>query len=92
MAERETTEIITPANHNLVVKTYVTARESLPALGDENKTAVDKTNALAQAIIVSIDGVAENILDLLLDLPLPDYAFTIAKVKEIADGNFQQTK
>jgi len=87
--ERPTTELMTPGAHKIVVKTYVTARESLPALGDENKSAVDKTNALAAAVIVSIDGISENVKELLLDLPLPDYAFVLAKVKDISDGNFQ---
>lgn len=88
--ERETTEIITPGNHKIVAKTYITAREFLSAIGDDKKSAVDKSNDLAVAIIVSIDGVSENVKDLLLDLPLPDYAFILNKIKEISDGTFQQ--
>jgi hypothetical protein len=90
MSERETNELTTPAGRKVVVKTYVTARESLAAL-DEKKTAVEKTNALAVAIIVSIDGVSADLENVLLDLPLPEYAYLISKVKDISDGNFQPT-
>jgi hypothetical protein len=89
--ERETNEITLPSGRKIVAKTYITAREALPAIGDDTKSAADKSNDLAAIVVVSIDGQTENVKDLILDLPLSDYAFLLAKVKDISDGNFQPT-
>lgn len=77
---RPTKPFVTPGGHNLVVKTYLTARELLPITDDKDLKESDKTIKLAEAGIVSFDGITENIGEILLDLPITEYT---AIVKEL---------
>lgn len=102
MAERETKQISTPAGHTVVVKTYLTARETDGVLRElfkdqeatEGKPKVslvmglDRNINLVKAALVSIDGVTENAFDTLQDLPASEYAFVLKEVQTLTNGNF----
>jgi hypothetical protein len=80
MSNRETKEFTTPNGRTLVLKTYLTAREMFTVTDNKDLKDSEKTQKLAEAGIVSLDGSSENIGERLLDLPLADYT---AIVKEL---------
>jgi len=92
MSERATEKLTTPSGKIITIKTYLTARETLPIFGNEQLSAQQKTHELAIAGTVYIDGQNEGIGELLLDLPLPDYTCLLTRIREIADGDFQKAK
>lgn len=104
--EREIKSFVTPGNHTVVLRTYLTGKESneLKALmyADLKINAADATNGgkavlsdipasfmLAQEkkavefLVVSVDGVTENAIDKLGDLPESDYNSILAEVQKI---------
>jgi hypothetical protein len=105
MLERETREFTTPGGHKVVVRTYLTGKESkeLKAImyADLKISPTDATNGkpsladipvsfvLAQEdkaiefLVVSLDGITENIADKLGDLPEPDYNTVLAEIQKI---------
>lgn len=48
--------------------------------------AQDLDNEAIKVIVKSIDGKSENVLDLILDLPVYEYNEIIAEVKEVQNG------
>jgi hypothetical protein len=80
MSERQTKQFETPGGRKLVIKTYLTAREVMPVTDEKNLKQSEKTQKLAEAGIVSIDGSTENIGDTLLDLPLSEYTSIIKEL------------
>ena len=92
---RPTKELTTPGNHQVVMKDYITAREFMPIVKDSPAVPtqadnIQKALKLIEIAVTSIDGVAENIADLVQDLPLEDYMFISQEVAKLA--NFQKTK
>lgn len=88
--DRETREFVTPSGKKVVLKTWLTARESLGMMNPEQSN-LDRANELARVAIVSIEGIAENISDRLLDMALPDYTAVLTELKTVAEG-FQSAK
>lgn len=92
---RPTKELTTPGNHKVVMKDYITAREFMPIIKDSPATPTPADNIqkglkLIEIAVTSLDGVAENIGELIQDLPLEDYMFISQEVAKLA--NFQKTK
>lgn len=63
-------------------------------LGGISSTTVDKAQELAwNTVVVSIDGVKENIVDRILDMRDIDYNFVVNAVNEVTkDQDFEQKK
>ena len=100
--QRETKELITPLQHKVVIKTYLTAREAddvsrqvfagkstameKPTI--EATAGLEKVILTLKAAIVSFDGVAEGAFDKLQDLPLSERNFVMTEFRKLAGGNF----
>lgn len=89
---RPTKEITTPYGFLVVMKTYVTARETLPVYKDDTKSDTDRANEIADIAIVTINGEAVKASDVIMDWPLNDYTFILNEVKKIAGGDFITAK
>jgi len=92
---RTNKEILTPNNHKVVMKEFVTAREFIPVMKDAPAEPTPADNIakglkMIEIAVISIDGSTENIADLVQDLPLEDYLFISQEVAKLA--NFQKTK
>jgi len=97
--ERETKEIITPNNHKVVLKTYITGREEREirnvylenidvtgngAVKDIKADLVGKAeNKAIELIVISVDGNKEKVVDLVLDLRKEDCNFIVEQINEI---------
>ncbi|MCK9543323.1 MAG: hypothetical protein M0R03_14975 [Novosphingobium sp.] len=98
MENRETIIIKTPiSNAEVVLKSWITGREkreinnvlfkdvefegqSYRIGGEKLAQLKDKT---IEIVVVSINGVTENVLDILLDMRSEDYDYVLSKVDEI---------
>jgi hypothetical protein len=98
MNNAPTKELTTPNGHKVVMKQYVTGREFLSIAKEAPASAATATNAdniekglkMLALSIVSVDGVSDNVADVVQDLPLEDYMFISEEVAKLA--NFQKTK
>lgn len=105
---RETKEIEV-AGHKLVIKTYLTGRESNEVkavlfkgieieAGAGDKPKVPLANILPQELktlellVVSFDGIEQNVVEVIQDLPADAYDAVVAKVKEESKAFLGQTK
>lgn len=77
------------------MKAYLTGRDQreykkvlLSMLGDENNPDnIDKSeNVMLKAIIISVDGDKENIVERLLEMPVWDYEFALKAATEVMEG------
>jgi hypothetical protein len=82
MTDRPTKTVQTEGGHTVVIKTYLTARETMPAVDTPDLPNSKKTQLIAEQAIVSLDGSSENIGDRLLDLPLAEYTDIIKEVTQ----------
>ena len=101
--ERETKTLTTPLGKELVVKSYVTARERNTFLTSAEKNGLvgDNPSSLATiksagdlvaAAIVSYDGSGEKILERLEDARVDEYDFVLTEAAGVIKGNFQEAK
>lgn len=109
MSDRETITINTPIDsHELVLKTYLTGRESriiqnvfigTQNIDPENPQArvsgelIDQANDKAiELIVVSFDKVSEGVVEKVLDLKKPDYDFVMKEINAIQNGEQYKKK
>jgi hypothetical protein len=95
MSERKSQELRTPGGHAIVMKEYITAREFMPIIKDTSANPtpadnVEKALKMIEVAVISIDGVTDNLKEVVQDLPLEDYIFVTTEVSRLA--NFQKTK
>lgn len=96
MADRETKELITVGGHKVAYYANLTGREVLGVIrkdrvGSETSANVDKALDLIKAAVVSVDGVTENVADLVQDLNVQDYLEVSNLIASLA-GNFPKAK
>jgi len=107
---RPTETLETPAKKQLVLKSYITARErntlravfgkhvevkddGSAAMGKMDITGIDVAEReMITAMVVSYDGITENITDTLLDQSPEEYDFVISKCNELLTANFTKSK
>jgi len=58
--------------------------------GFRGSMLVDRENAQIKAVVVSIDGTKENIIERVLDLPASEYKQVMAYVSEVAEPKKEQ--
>jgi hypothetical protein len=95
MSERKNKTVTTPSNHAVEIKEYISAGEFLDINDAKEGTDLSKTELakrLVNIAVVSIDGVTENVPNLLRDLPLGDYLFLSKEVTKIVNGDFTEAK
>lgn len=80
MADRPTKEIKTESGHTAVIKTYLTARETMGLVDSPDLPNSKKTQLIAEQAIMSLDGSTEAIVDHLLDLPVAEYTEIIKEI------------
>jgi len=80
MSERPTKEFTTPGGLKVVIKTYLTAREAMPVIDGKTLTDMERSQKLAAAAIVSIDGATEGVDEKLLDLPVQEYTAILTEI------------
>ena len=80
---RVTKEITTPGGHQLIIKTYLTARETMGFLDSLDLPNSKKSEMLMEQAVVSLNGSTENISERLLDLPLAEYTAVLNEVNAI---------
>jgi len=106
--DREVKEIITPiGGATVVLKSWITGREKREinrVLFDDSamidgKYSIDASkiedmkDAALKNIIVSVNGMTENIIDILLDMRSEDYDFVVAAVDEVSsDKKSEESK
>ena len=106
--ERETKTVTTPEGKELVVKTYLTAKErnsyleelaknGIRSNADQNDPStvfatIKSAKKLIEVAVASYDGNKDNIADRLEEAKSSEYDFVIKTAAEIATGNFQQAK
>jgi len=83
MSDRPTRELTTSGGHTLVIKTYLTAREMLPISDKPEMPNSEKTAAILNQAVVSLNGSTDTISDRLLDLPLNEYTEIVKEVTAI---------
>jgi hypothetical protein len=95
MSERKNKTVTTPSNHVVEIKEYISAGEFLD-INDAKEGADLSKSELAKRLvniaIVSIDGVKEDVPNILRDLPLADYLFLSKEVTKIVNGDFTEAK
>jgi hypothetical protein len=92
--QRETKEIVlTTTGKKVLVKTYLTGREVTGVMkAKASKSDVEVATDLIGVAVVSVDGVTENVTDLVLDLPIADYLTIANTIKDLSGGNFQKAE
>jgi hypothetical protein len=95
----ETKELTTPNGHKIEVKQWITGRDARdinavlfdemeigtaqPTIGAGKLTKmIDKQ---IECVVTKVDGVAEGILDKVLDMRSDDYTFIVAEVQKVAN-------
>jgi hypothetical protein len=81
--DRPTKQFTTPGGLNVVIKTYLTAREAMPVIDGKTLTDMERSQKLASEAIISIDGATEGLSDKLLDLPIQEYTAILAEITEL---------
>ena len=98
--DRPTTAITTTGGHSVVFRTYITGGEKRQiteiyitamrgkATGADVEVSVEyqAENKAIEFAVVSLDGMTENLVERILDLPLEDFDEIRAQVKEITEG------
>ncbi len=80
---------------NSMVKGFgVTADGKKKQLTPEIKEAAfsAQENAAIEAIVVSVDGANNNLLNRVLDMRKPDYEFVVDEVTKVYDGDIDEKK
>jgi hypothetical protein len=109
--ERETKLVEISGGHKLVLKTYMTARESNQVQSaymlhatldpetqklDTSKITVesmqDATKALIENMVVSFDGITENVYDTLLDQRIETFNAVREECMKAQEGGFTSAK
>ena len=91
--ERETNEFTTTLGRKIVIHSYLTGREVTTTMKSRGtKNDIEISEELIKIALVSIDGVKEDVINKLLDLPLADYLEVAAAVQKIAGENFTKAK
>ena len=96
MADRETTELKTVNGHSVVYYAKIKGREFLDIVkkeytGNEQAQGVDKALDMMQAVVVSVDGSNENMVERIKDFELEDYLEVTKTVAGLV-GNFPTAK
>jgi hypothetical protein len=97
--ERPSTEILTDGDHKVILRDYITGAEHreiraiyMRALRqpekeqDASQMTFTADNKAIELAVVSVDGIASDVVTLVLALPLPDFNQVIAAVTEIVEG------
>lgn len=110
MEDRETFEIVTPRGLKVVLRSWITGRESQKIDGamfgsigatQDGKSLqpkisstmlADQENASFEAVVVSIDGKENDIVNTILGLRASEYSFIAKEVKKIVDGDISEKK
>lgn len=95
MSERKNKTVTTPSNRTVVLKEYISAGEFLDINDAKDGADLSKTELAKRLVtiaVVSIDGVTENVSQLLRDLPLGDYLFLSKEVTKLVNGDFTEAK
>ena len=92
---RTTKTVTAPSGAAIELQEYITAGEFLDiqeASEKDNLTKTQVARRLMEAAVVSINGVKENVPQLLRDLPVSDYTFLANEIKNLVDGDFTEAK
>lgn len=92
---RTTKQVTAPSGAVIELKEYITAGEFLDiqeAAEKDNLTKTQVARRLMETAVVSLNGVKENVSQLLRDLPISDYTFLANEMKSLVDGDFTQAK
>jgi hypothetical protein len=89
--ERETKEYVTPGGVKVLMKTYLTAREAVPVVDSKELSDVEKSQKLAAAAIISLNGDTENISERMLDLPIKEYSAILTELTALI-ADLKETK
>lgn len=97
--DREIKEIVTPNGTKVEIKAYITGREDrelqktfMSQIQDFNNPEnskitsdmiLERQNKAWELVVVSINGIKEKIVDMILDLPLDDTNFIKNAVDEV---------
>jgi hypothetical protein len=95
MSERKNKSVTTPSGVTVVLKEYISAGEFLDINDAKDGADLSKTELakrLVNAAVVSVDGVTEDIPNVLRALPLADYLFLNKEVTKIVNGDFTEAK
>jgi diacylglycerol kinase family enzyme len=93
--ERPRFEVKTTGGHIIVLNEYITGAENWEirkyyitgdATADKGDLALQAEKLAYKLIIVSVDGVANDVANALLALPLPDYKEVVDHVTAISEG------
>lgn len=105
MEDRETFEIVTPRGLKVVLRSWITGRESQKIDGamfgsigatQDGKSLQpkmsptmlsDQENASFEAVVVSVDGKENDIVNTILNLRASEYSFIAKEVKKVVDDS-----
>ncbi len=105
MEDRETFEIVTPRGLKVVLRSWITGRESqkidgamfgsVGTTGDgkslqpkiSSTMLADQENASFEAVVVSVDGKENDIVNTILNLRASEYSFIAEEVKKVVDAS-----
>ncbi len=72
------------------VGTSVDGKKLQPKLSDT--MIADQENASIKAVVVSVDGNENNVVDSVLNMRAGDYKFVLEEVKKVVDGDIDEKK
>ena len=72
------------------VGTRVDGKKLQPKLSDT--MIADQENASIKAVVVSVDGNENNVVDSVLNMRAGDYKFVLEEVKKVVDGDIDEKK
>ena len=93
MVERQTIKIELPiTKKEVIIKEWLTGREYEETQkpfydsylkGDEGIDIQMMTHKMLESYVISVGGIAKDVLEILMDLPYEDYNFVIQKLNEL---------
>ena len=88
MEENKVNSVTTPSGVVVVLKSYISGGDFIDASDTKDGvelTKIQLAKRLMDAVVVSVNGVTENVPTKLRELPLADYVFLSKEVAKLAD-------
>lgn len=85
-----TKEIVTELGTKIVIKTFLSYNDLEASLKIED--TFEKSKAIMQIAIISVNGITEKPYEFLRDLPISEYIAVSKEVTAIVTGNFPPAK
>jgi hypothetical protein len=92
-SNRETIEVeLAISKKKVVYFSYITAKELRESTGKKEDDSILVSDKIMKALVVSVDGATDKVLETLLDLPLADYQQVSSIMTVLISGALEEKK